>query len=97
MIYDEIGFFGHPEAAEKWIEGKLNKTFLHFLPNFLMIFQRFIAAFCILHFEKSSTIAKIWQKMKKSPPSTFLQPISPWNANGTYPKPGFRVYPFLHH
>ena len=34
MKYDEIGFFGHPEAAEKWIEGKLNKTFLHFLPNF---------------------------------------------------------------
>ena len=30
--------FGYPESGEKWIEGKLNKAFLLFLPN-LMNFQ----------------------------------------------------------
>ena len=41
------------ESAEKWVKGKLNKAFLHFLPNLRI-------------FEKSSNMPKIWQKMKKS-------------------------------
>ena len=35
----EVRFSGmfDPESAEKWVEGKFNKAFLHFLPNFCHI------------------------------------------------------------
>ena len=29
--------FRYPESAKKWVEGKLNKAFLYFLPNFCHI------------------------------------------------------------
>ena len=33
----EIRLSGLYESVEKWIEGKFNKAFLHFLPNFCHI------------------------------------------------------------
>ena len=42
--------------------GKLNKAFLHFLPNIWWFFK---CLQCMLHFEKSSNMSKMWQKMKK--------------------------------
>ena len=42
---------------------KSNKRFLHFLPN-LMFFSTLWSL--MLHFDKSSNMAKIWQKMKKN-------------------------------
>ena len=37
--YPDFGYldFGYPESAEKWVEGKSKKAFLHFLPNFCHI------------------------------------------------------------
>ena len=46
--------FGYSESAEKWIEGKLNKSFLFVL--------YFYSSFSVFHFEKSSNKAKIWEK-----------------------------------
>ena len=42
--------------------------FSFFLPNFAIFddCSKFYSTFGALHFEKSSNIAKIWQKMKKS-------------------------------
>ena len=46
-------------------EGKLNKAFLHFFAIF-DDFPKFLSNFSILIFEKSSNMAKLFQKMKKS-------------------------------
>ena len=40
----------------------MNRDFLHW---YIWWFSKFHSAFCILHFEKSSNMVKIWPKMKK--------------------------------
>ena len=65
--------FGFPDSAEKWVEVKLNKGFLHFLPNFWHIWWFFKVSLHPFHFEKN---AKILSKNKENPCSTCLQPIS---------------------
>ena len=64
--------FATKNQCEKWVEHKLNKVFLYFLPNFCHLWWFFKVLqhwFGTLHFEKSSKIAigqlgKKW--MKKS-------------------------------
>ena len=54
--------------GEMGFEGKSRKAFLHFMPN-LAIFDEFskwsMPKVLLLNFEKSSNMAKNWQKMKK--------------------------------
>ena len=56
--------FGYPESVEKWVQ-MLSRTrgFCIFLPN-LMFFSTLWSL--MLHFDKSSNMAKICQKLKKS-------------------------------
>ena len=64
--------FGYPESDEKWVEGKLNKAFLHFLAIF-DDFSKLRSTFSsVFHFEKSSNMAKIWQKIKNCLINPFL-------------------------
>ena len=78
---------------KKWVWSKLNKAFLHFLPNFWHVSWFFKIHSFALHFEKSSDMPKIWQKNKEKPCSTCLiKPISPRN----FQNQGFR-YPIRHY
>ena len=60
--------FGYLETAEKWVEDKLNKAFLHFFQIFgiyLMIFQSFAApsAYSTLkNHQIYQTFGKKWRK-----------------------------------
>ena len=49
---------GIRSTMEKWVEGKLNKAFLHFLA------KNFLTAYLMI-FQSETYIAKNWQKMKK--------------------------------
>ena len=73
------------ESAEKWVKGKLNKAFLHFFVNNLMIFQSSTAP--LVH----STLKnrQIQQKMKENLVQLASNPFI--HRNCGYPKPGFRV------
>ena len=80
--------FGYPESANKLVEGKLKRAFLHF---FGQIFAKFWWFFKLtkrlwraLHFEEWSNMAK----NEENPCSTWLQPIFPQYWCG-YPKPWF--------
>ena len=59
-----------------WVEGKLNKAFLRFLPNFAIFddFSNFRSAFGMLLLEKSSNMPKFGENEEK-PCSTCLQLI----------------------
>ena len=63
---------------EKWVQGKLIKDFLHFLPNFGHIWWFVKLPQCVFHFEKSSNMSKIWQKMKRSPVQIAFNPFFGW-------------------
>ena len=57
---------GVPDSTmEKWLEGKLNKAVLHFFAIF-DDFSKWSALKALRHLEKSSTMPKIRQKMRKS-------------------------------
>ena len=82
---------------EKWVEGKSNKAFLHFLPYLFDDFSKFRSTFGVLHFEKSSNRAKIRQKnfewvfsIQPISASTYLVPeirfqvhVPPLHSHGT--------------
>ena len=78
----DIGYGWNQPKSGSLVWGKFNKAFLHFLPNFWHIwwfFKVLKSFFGALHFEKSSKLATIWPKMKKSLVPTCLKPISPWH------------------
>ena len=54
--------FGYPdESAEKWVKDKSNKAFHHFFAIYNDI-SKFHSTFSVLHFEKSSNLAKNEEK-----------------------------------
>ena len=56
--------FGYPKSAEKWVEWKLNRVFLPFLPNFCHLFDGFqSSAAPSLH--SISKNHQIWQEFGK--------------------------------
>ena len=58
------------------------------------IFHSFTIIFSTLHFEKSSNMAKIWQKMKKSLVRLAFNPFLQYAyVYCTYPKPRFFCVP----
>ena len=62
-----------------WKSGKLNsRAFLHSLPNFFALFDDFSkwsVPKTLWKFEKSSNMAKLWQKMKKNLIQLAFNPI----------------------
>ena len=82
------------ESVEKWIEGKLNKAFLHFLAKLFALFDDFskwsILQRCCRTMKNHQIWKKMWQKMQ----TTFLQPIF-FLIPGTQ-KSNFE-YPFHHY
>ena len=72
--------FGCLESTEKWVEGKSNKAFLHFLPN-LMIFQSGVHQKCCGNLKNHQKLAKNEEKLV----------VNNFSANSRYPKIGFRV------
>ena len=80
-IIPEIGFMGIRMSAKKWVQGKLNKAFLHFLP-YLMIFQSFRSVFAALHFLKiikhvAQNLVKKWRKALFNLPWTHFSMAKP--------------------
>ena len=63
-----LGFGYLLYRMEEWVEGKSNKTFLHFYQIFDIFdeFSKWSALKALPNYEKSSDMAKIWQQMKKS-------------------------------
>ena len=78
--------------SKKWIEGKLNKNFLHFLPN-LMIFQSSVAHLAHTALKNHQIcMAKFLVKSEENTCSTFLQPNNTqWSFQNLKSK--FRVVP----
>ena len=70
--YLKLADFGYPNSAMKWVQGKLNKYFLHFWPNFCQFddFSKFISAPLACSSLKNH---QIWQKFGKSYCTTRLQ------------------------
>ena len=82
MEYSRIDYACHQKSLHQYVltNGQSDQesaclrqveyAFCSFLPNFwhtqLVIFQKFLSTFGMLHFEKSSNMPKNWQKMKKS-------------------------------
>ena len=96
MISDRLGtqnwIFGYLESAE-WIIGlrQVEQGFSSFLCQIFGIFDgfaKFHSAFGMLHFEKSSNMAKIWQKTNKSASMVLRVPeprgSSPRSATSMY-------------
>ena len=71
------------------VEQGFSSFFAKFLA-YLVIFQSGPHQRCSGNFEKSSNMAKIWQKNEEKPCSTCLKPISPWHFQN--PKPRFWVH-----
>ena len=86
-----IGYLAPTRSVvEKWVEGKLKKAFLHFLPNvcqifaiYLMIFQR-----CC---EKLINYGKNVAENDEKPYSTCLQVSTHCLTDSAYPIPRFWV------
>ena len=68
------------------VEQGFSSFFAKFLPYMMMIFQRS----AMLHFGKSSSMAKIWQKMKKSLVQIALYPFIGWFRGPENPISGTR-------
>ena len=64
-------------------------SFCHIFLSCLTIFPKSYRAFGVLDFEKSSNMAKIWQKMMKILLQLTFNTIFPWYCG--YPKLEFRV------
>ena len=56
--------FGHLESAKKWVYRQIEQGFSSFFANFVNDISMFHSVFGVLHFEQSSKMAKISQKMK---------------------------------
>jgi len=83
----EIRFSGTWNQPKSGLMSSRTRLFFIVLPNFLpylMIFQSSAAFFVMPHFEKSSNMAKFWQKMKKSLVRLAFNPFLQ-NASFGYP------------
>ena len=71
--------FGYQKSAKKWVWGKLNQGFSSFFAKFIKFRSTSVA---VLHFEKSSKMAKKWRKASGS--THYLRPLpkpeKPWTG-----------------
>jgi len=77
------------------LKGKINKAFLHFLPIFDIFddFSKFFSTVSALPFEKSSNMAKMYQKMRNCLVQLSLNPFL--HSTSKTRNPGFG-YLILH-
>ena len=72
---------GTRSTVEKWVEGMLNKAFLYFFCQMFAIFDDFSKwspPKVLWRFEKSSNMAKLWQKKKNSFVQLASNPFFGW-------------------